>query len=99
MFDSLTAADKLHDFVTVAGFNRSLRPYVTRKYFEVTLDSHSARIQAKRNEQIGNHGAGPCFALLAIHNNRNRRFHRHISFESQLELFAYAVGTRGRALS
>jgi hypothetical protein len=74
----LAAPNELHDFVAVAGFYWRLCPCGAREYFQVSLDGHAAGVQTERQEQIGDHRAGICFALFSIDHNRNRCLHRQV---------------------
>jgi hypothetical protein len=70
------AADELHDFVAVAGFDGRLGPGGARKNFEVALDGDAAGIEAECEKQISDHRAWLRFAFFAIHYNGHRCFHR-----------------------
>ena len=72
----LAAADELDDFVTIARLEASLGPCGAREDFEVALDGDAAGVEAERKEQVGDAGAGLCFAGLAIHYDCQSLFHR-----------------------
>lgn len=44
---SLTAADKLHNLVTIAVFDERLRPLRPRQNFQVALDRHPPAVECK----------------------------------------------------
>ena len=62
----LAAADKLHDFVTVAGCELRLGPLGARKNFEIAFDSNAAGRQVEIAQEVGDGSAGIRGASFAV---------------------------------
>ncbi len=65
---SLTAADKLHNLVTIAVFDERLRPLRPRQNFQVALDRHPPAVECKLAQQVRH--ASACLGTAGFAVNR-----------------------------
>jgi hypothetical protein len=70
--------NKLHDFVSVTGFEWSGKPVGARQDFEIAFDSDASRFEAEFAEQINHSGAGLGGTLLSVYSNGDGYLHRSI---------------------
>jgi hypothetical protein len=68
--EALAAADEVDDFVTVAGDDECLAPFLAGEDFEVAFDGDAAVFEAEIAQEIDDGGAGDCGAGLAVYVDR-----------------------------
>src|SRR5260370_4501091 len=66
-----SAADKLHNLVTIAFGHAGLAPRRPRQNPPIALDGHAAAVDAQRFQKLRNRSARSRFPNFSIHDDRN----------------------------